>query len=620
MANGTLDRVQDTARWAAASRAVESARDDALFHDRFARRFVGQDMAAMLEICRRIGGTWPVVARTVLIDRLLVEAANDGADAVLNLAAGYDTRPYRLVFPRSLLWIDVDHADVIAARARELDGENASCAIEQRALDLSDDAARRALFADVGARFQRLIGASGAIVGECSAATEHWFGKAKPGQQCAHYLFADDSKQELEFAVALSQLLEDILPWQLSVEQMPQRIERQGLILELTYRQIGDDKNGLAVLLVARDVTARVRSEEAERDLREEQGLVSQLLADKQGFALFVSEVEALLQALENEPDVTRVRRDLHTLKGNVAIFGLHSLARCCHSLEDKLEEPGSLPSSAELANLSRLFRSKLKEIEPILTGVARDAHEVASDDLSALVSSLQNREDYQEILKMVELWSWQRTSERLARLRAETEYVAQRLGKAVRIEVAHGNLRTPPGYLDKVWPTLVHAVRNAVDHGIESASERTEAGKPAEGLIRLSTRQTDQAFFIEIADDGRGVDLQALQRNAEERGLSSLESTNMLDLVFADGLSSRATVTELSGRGVGLAATRAACEAELGSVDVETQVGSGTRLVFEFRRPILRTDRRDGSARRWSLLPPAASVHCTAASASASS
>jgi len=153
----TLNRVQDTARWAAAARAVESARDDALFHDRFARDFVGQDMNAMLELCRRIGGTWAVVARTVLIDRLVVEATAQGADAVLNLAAGFDTRPYRLVLPRSLVWIDVDHTDVIEERTRRLARENPSCVVEERALDLADDAARRALFSEVGARFQRLI-------------------------------------------------------------------------------------------------------------------------------------------------------------------------------------------------------------------------------------------------------------------------------------------------------------------------------------------------------------------------------------------------------------------------------------------------------------------------------
>lgn len=156
-ARPTFSQVQETARWSAAARAVESERADALFHDRFARRFVGPEMDAMLDHCKRVGGTWPVVARTVLIDRLLMEAAANGADAVLNLAAGFDTRPYRLVFPRSLVWIDVDHTDIMTARTHELEREDASCVVEQRPTDLSDDMARRALFSETAARFQRLV-------------------------------------------------------------------------------------------------------------------------------------------------------------------------------------------------------------------------------------------------------------------------------------------------------------------------------------------------------------------------------------------------------------------------------------------------------------------------------
>jgi methyltransferase (TIGR00027 family) len=153
----TLDRVQDTAAWAAASRAVESSRADALFHDRLAGRFVGTDKEALLELCELVGGTWPVVARTVLIDRLVMDAVEEGVDAVLNLAAGYDTRPYRLVLPRSLVWVDVDHTDVIATRARMVDGENTSCAVERRAVDLADDVARSAFFAEMKERFRRLV-------------------------------------------------------------------------------------------------------------------------------------------------------------------------------------------------------------------------------------------------------------------------------------------------------------------------------------------------------------------------------------------------------------------------------------------------------------------------------
>ena len=157
----------------------------------------------------------------------------------------------------------------------------------------------------------------------------------------------------------------------------------------------------------------------------------------------------------------------------------------------------------------------------------------------------------------------------------------------------------------NRFWPTLVHAVRNAVDHGVESADERMEAGKPMEGLVRLSTRHTDEALFIEVEDDGRGIDLLTLRRRAEERGIRTAANESV-DLVFTDGVSSRAEVSELCGRGMGLAATRAACKAELRTVHVETRAGGGTRLMFRFRSPTLRMAREEGSGRRWIIVPNA--------------
>lgn len=152
-----LERVQDTARWAAAARAQESARKDALFNDRFAKRFVGRDMPVMLELCRRVGGTWPIVARTVLIDELVRSGVAAGADAVINLAAGFDTRAYRLELPASLTWLDVDQSDVLADKAQVLAAERAHCSVEQRAVDLADAAERHALWAELRPRFQRPI-------------------------------------------------------------------------------------------------------------------------------------------------------------------------------------------------------------------------------------------------------------------------------------------------------------------------------------------------------------------------------------------------------------------------------------------------------------------------------
>src|SRR5437773_7838587 len=147
-----ISSVSDTARWVAMYRAMESERPDALFHDPYARRLAGERGERILA-CMEQGrtGAWPMVVRTAVMDELILRAiARDGADTVLNLAAGLDTRPYRLPLAPSFRWVEVDFPDVIAYKQQQLAGERPVCALEQIGVDLTDAARRRALFAQIG--------------------------------------------------------------------------------------------------------------------------------------------------------------------------------------------------------------------------------------------------------------------------------------------------------------------------------------------------------------------------------------------------------------------------------------------------------------------------------------
>lgn len=152
-----VDRVQDTARWVAMARARESERADALFKDPFARKLAGPLGEDLFRRLSGRNGAWPIVARTHLIDGLVADAARENADAVLNLAAGFDTRPYRLALPRSLTWIEVDHAEVLSEKEAFLRESSPRCAVERLAQDLSIQDDRRALFTRLGSRFRRVL-------------------------------------------------------------------------------------------------------------------------------------------------------------------------------------------------------------------------------------------------------------------------------------------------------------------------------------------------------------------------------------------------------------------------------------------------------------------------------
>ncbi len=150
--SGKIEHVSDTARWVALYRAMESERPDALFHDPYARRLAGprgeQVLAAMP---KGRAFAWPMIVRTAVMDELILQAIErDRVGTVLNLAAGLDTRPYRLPLPGALRWVEVDFPDVVAYKEEQLAGERPVCALERVGIDLTDVPRRRALFDRIG--------------------------------------------------------------------------------------------------------------------------------------------------------------------------------------------------------------------------------------------------------------------------------------------------------------------------------------------------------------------------------------------------------------------------------------------------------------------------------------
>ena len=159
---------------------------------------------------------------------------------------------------------------------------------------------------------------------------------------------------------------------------------------------------------------------------------------------------------------------------------------------------------------------------------------------------------------------------------------VARLRNKDIGLEITGQSTDLDKGILDALADPLAHLVRNAADHGIESAAERGAAGKPARGTISLNACHDGDQVVIEVSDDGRGLDRDKIVRKAVERGLiaseagSQLNESEALQLIFTPGLSTAEEVTEISGRGVGLDVVKAALESLKGTVELESQPGRG--------------------------------------------
>jgi two-component system chemotaxis sensor kinase CheA len=165
---------------------------------------------------------------------------------------------------------------------------------------------------------------------------------------------------------------------------------------------------------------------------------------------------------------------------------------------------------------------------------------------------------------------------------------VAKHLNKEIALEIAGQNTDLDKSILDALAEPLAHLIRNAADHGIETASERAAAGKSGSGKVRLDAYHEGDQVVIEVSDNGRGIDREKIIRRAIERGLMSATETSRMNeaeinhLIFTPGFSTAENVTEISGRGVGLDVVKSALDNLKGSIEIETEAGKGTtfRLI----------------------------------------
>jgi len=153
-----VTNVSDTARWVAVYRAWESARKDALFNDPFADRLAGERgraIAKLMPSSARNG--WPIIARTKLIDDLILGSIADGVDCVVNFAAGFDTRPYRLALAESLRWVEVDLPPLIEEKTRLLAEDEPRCRLARIGADLTKAGAAKAALTEALASSTRAL-------------------------------------------------------------------------------------------------------------------------------------------------------------------------------------------------------------------------------------------------------------------------------------------------------------------------------------------------------------------------------------------------------------------------------------------------------------------------------
>jgi two-component system chemotaxis sensor kinase CheA len=225
------------------------------------------------------------------------------------------------------------------------------------------------------------------------------------------------------------------------------------------------------------------------------------------------------------------------------------------------------------------LARNRLKTLRPRL----RD------DDLDRAVASLDVATSrLQGAVMTARMQPVGRVFSRFPKLARD---VARQLDKQVQLDVAGADTELDRNLVEALADPLVHLVRNAIDHGIETPEARRRAGKPEQGVVRISAQQEGDHVAIEVRDDGAGIDPDRIRRKAVDKGLidddaaARLSAEECLQLLFLPGFSTRDEVSDLSGRGVGMDVVQSRIRELSGSVQIHSEPGAGSR--FAIRVPL---------------------------------
>lgn len=383
--------------------------------------------------------------------------------------------------------------------------------------------------------------------------------------------------------------------------------------VHLDYRKI-EIHGQKAVMVIMNDVTEKIKLEKAIADDQNKQRLIIKAFS-------YQSEIKRSLRDFRDtvnggyleyfpsggrfDDGLNALYRVMHTYKGDFAQFGFLIASQLLHATEDKLGklngQCGDVRQVMDImssVDVDEVFREDLEIISDVLgKGYFEqgDMISVSKERLSVIKSLIMDGSIPMEKNALVGLlasFEHKEIKTYLNRYSDYIEYLSERLMKNKPVFIIEGDdVEIDEESYAGFYKSLVHVFRNIMDHAIEDAEERVGLGKPETGLIacRISAIN-DSLFQLSISDDGRGLDLEKIAAKAVQNQICTAEQIDdmtadeIAHLIFSDGLSTKDSADDISGRGVGMAAVWQSCTALGGKIGISTKAGQGT--VFTFTLP----------------------------------
>lgn len=394
---------------------------------------------------------------------------------------------------------------------------------------------------------------------------------------------------------------------------LPSEVFINGKYIKVEYKPIvtPDNEREKRLLIVLTDVTEKHELlDQVEEEKNRLKMLVravthyDELIDAVRGYESFCqSRVQRILEGEDtSDARIGELFRAIHTFKGTFSQLEMKNAVDKLHNLESRISEIRSKSANA-IDDLKKVIAdsrigSWLDDDLRIVTGTL--GHEFLNRKETLRVEPSQVVELEKQMISILSPAEMKLLLPKLRRMRCKSlkrmlspfpeylERLASAFGKSIYpLEIEGDDITVDPERYQQFVKTLVHVFRNIMDHGLENVDDRIEAGKDEQAKVRCCINSEDEHLVIEISDDGRGIDAQRLRKHAVRLGIcdqataDSIPDSEIVTLIFDDSFSTAQSLTAMSGRGIGMSAVKRELDKLGGSVEIETEIGKGTRQIY---------------------------------------
>lgn len=418
--------------------------------------------------------------------------------------------------------------------------------------------------------------------------------EAKPAGEQLQSVLKLDNKEKDEFDMWLQAVFSNTLPFDAMKDLAPKKFNHsQGRHIFLEYFPIkasgSEDMNSL--VLVATDRTAEIEAQKESERQKEYAAMILKLIERRSQFVTFLDKYKQALSDLKQDGfDPREAYRILHTLEGEAGLLNLGDFRLALRACQEKLQaDEKEYPKSLDDAGgILVQFTEKNKTIYDKIIGTGEVVREFSEAKVKEFKDLLHSQLPHHQLIEKFDHDFWMMPAGKLVEHYGDlVTTISSKLDKKVNLQIENGEIAIDKDRFEPLMASLVHTIRNSLDHGFETPADRMAEGKPEEGILKInfskSFRNDVELFKIIVSDDGRGIPVDKIRKKLAEKypdeDNSKLTDFDVLQSVLRPNFSTKESVGEFSGRGVGMDAIQGEAEKLGGKVFVDSVLGQGTKI-----------------------------------------